>query len=300
MKDCKIIIFTPNPALDVYYISDNGESLGKEVGRSSAGKGVNLARTLATLEVKSLCYLALGEENLGEYLWGLDGCDSVSYEYVALPGRTRENKHIRHPYGERVISGEGIALSGEAIGRIFDRLATVLGDGDVFCLSGSIPDGTDKAVLLDRMSDFRARGVRLAVDSRSLSAVEMKKIHPWIIKPNREEAEALLADLGAESGEMDTLRSLAEKVIVTLGGEGALLLGEGDLLAEAPRVEARSTVGAGDSALAGFISAKLAGESDSCALRLSVACGSASCISAGTVPPDPCEIKRLYKDIDVK
>lgn len=296
--DRKIVILTLSPAIDVYYKSNGEGDLPTELGRSSAGKGVNLARTLSVFGIECCCHLVLGKDNLDEYLSGLDKDSSVLYGYTPLDGSTRVNRHIRYPDGESVVSGEGIPLDSMALGEIFHSIGDGLCSGDVFCLSGSIPDGTDKSVLLRRMSELRRRGVTVAVDTRSLDAEELRKLHPSVIKPNRDEAEKLLLTLGA--CEFEALRALADTVLVTLGGEGAILLGEESLVCRPHTIEVRSSVGAGDSTLAAYLVSKLEGQSDRDALKLSVACGSASCMQKGASPPDPCKIKRLLECLTVE
>ena len=299
MNNQNLIIFTPSPAIDLYFDTANDGTSIRFTGRSSAGKGVNLARTLAALGLGSVCCLPLGEDNLEEYISGLDLFGKVDYRFTPLSGKTRENRHINRNGDEQPMWGEGIALGAEDIRKIFEEINKILTPTDVFCLCGSIPKGTDKAELISQLRAIKARGAELVIDTRSFTAEEIGYLYPSLIKPNKDEAEKYLSDLGLPAGDISALRTLAKRVLITKGGEGAMLLGDEDLACTVPRVDVRCTVGAGDSALAGFVYSKLSDSSDAEALRFATACGSASCLSDGTLPPHPCEIKRLYEALTV-
>ena len=125
------------------------------------------------------------------------------------------------------------------------------------------------------------------------------------ISLQRSEAEAL-ALTGMSADDMECAAEIAialrdmgcENVLLTLGeGGAALASADGVFVADAPDITPVSTVGAGDSTIAGFLSSRTSGAD---ALALSVAFGSAACLSEGTSPPDPCQIKRLLTEIRVK
>lgn len=89
-----------------------------------------------------------------------------------------------------------------------------------------------------------------------------------------------------------------EQVLVSLGEEGLLgVTNQQALLAKVPKVSVCSTVGAGDSALAGFLLALSKGESWSVALRLAASFGTAAVATEGTNPPDQAAVQRIYSQV---
>ena len=91
-----------------------------------------------------------------------------------------------------------------------------------------------------------------------------------------------------------------ENVLLSLGGEGAILASaEGVYHAVTPKIEVLSTIGAGDSTIAGFLSAMAEGCSKPLSLARAVAFGSAACLSEGTAPPKPEDVKKLLQEISV-
>ena len=88
--------------------------------------------------------------------------------------------------------------------------------------------------------------------------------------------------------------------MISVGELGAVMAADGEVLyAAAPNIDVLSTVGAGDAAVAGAVSAALDGEDRQTALRRAVAFGSAACVSSGTKPPDKRDIDKIYKCIKI-
>ena len=79
-----------------------------------------------------------------------------------------------------------------------------------------------------------------------------------------------------------------------------LVCNEGVFTASAPKVRVCSTVGAGDSSIAGFLAAEAARLPAQERLATAVAYGSAACMTMGTRPPEPSDIARLLPNIIVK
>ena len=96
------------------------------------------------------------------------------------------------------------------------------------------------------------------------------------------------------------LKKGVENTLVSLGREGALrLTAEECFVAKPPEVDARSTIGAGDSAIAGFIAAAMEGKDKECCLRTAVAFGTAACLTAGSMPPEKEEIDRILDQVQI-
>lgn len=301
-----IITLTLNPAIDVHLRADaltpSGYNTAHFVRRDSGGKGINVSRALLAFGAESLCYAVLGEDNAKEFAEPVvrAGIDIV---YSTVRGRVRENINLQHSESETVIAMQGPALDRSAIDRVERDLSAHVSSDTVLVFSGSLSEGTDKDAVLSLLYKMKSLGARLVIDTRSLSTEEIISLRPYLIKPN--EAEALaLTGMSADSKERAAeiaiaLRNMGcENVLLTLGEDGAALAsGDGVFVADAPDITPVSTVGAGDSTIAGFLSSGTRGAD---ALALAVAFGSAACLSEGTAPPDPCQIKRLLTEITVK
>ena len=174
----------------------------------------------------------------------------------------------------------------------------------VITMTGRVPQGLAVENVMELLRKAAAKGARIVVDSRSFTLEHLKALGPWLIKPNQEEISAYL---GREISSLE--QTLAEaralhaagiaNVMISMGGDGALLVcKEGAFIAQPPVVEVKSTIGAGDSSIAGFISAK-ADDPKTCLLH-AVAYGTAACMTEGTLPPRAGDVADLLPRIQCK
>ena len=150
------------------------------------------------------------------------------------------------------------------------------------------------------------RGARLVIDSKTFTLLDLVECHPYLIKPNEEE---IAEYLGKKTDTLEDALLSAEKlhclgmenVMITLGKKGAVLFcREGAFVANAPEIAVRSTIGAGDSAIAGFLSAIRSGKSKQGCLREAVAFGSAACLTVGTQAPKKEDIEQMRGAIVIR
>ena len=304
-----IITITPNPALDVHLESSGftkGEyNKARLIRRDSGGKGVNLSRALLSNSVESDCFMMLGRDGAEEFILPLYNI-GMRASYVEVEGRVRENLNIHHGATETVVATAGPAVSASAVEELRGRLDPLVGPGSFVALCGSLSDGSDKEAILALMYHLKRKGARLVIDSKSLSAEEIISLKPYLIKPNEEEAELLTGMRPTNIEEAARIAAAirdsgCECVMLTMGGNGAALAApSGEYTAIAPEVEVLSTVGAGDSSLAGFIAAVSEGKDHTEALRRAVSYGSAACMSEGSLPPTPENVAALLPLVEVK
>jgi 1-phosphofructokinase family hexose kinase len=131
------------------------------------------------------------------------------------------------------------------------------------------------------------RGAKVVLDTAGETLRQSLRAHPAVIKPNRSELAELagkpLPDIRAVSDYAAGLLEMVETVLVSLGADGMLMITKNQVVhARPPKVTAKSTVGAGDCAVAGFIHGLAVGESSIDALRRAVATGTAATLNAGT------------------
>ena len=305
----KILTLTLNPAFDVHCAADDfelyRENLFSVTSRDAGGKGVNISRALNEYGVPNVAVMLVGEENGTDFLRMLEreGMESCA---ITVSGRIRENitLHVKdHP--ETRVSFKGFAVDGAAVTEVM-KTVSELADGDtVLTVTGSLPSGMSAAELLPSLAALKTNGVRIVIDSRSFSTDDIAALHPWLIKPNEEEISLYC------NGKIDTpldavnaaasLRAISDNVIISLGGRGAALATDGgEYFASAPSVEVLSTVGAGDSMIAGFIAAANLGLPADRSLALAVAFGSAACTTSGTQAPPRALVEKLSSEIQCK
>lgn len=307
----KIITLTVNPAVDLHLYADALRPLcdnpAKILRRDSGGKGVNLSRALHSYGVDSLCLMMLGDEDKDEFVAPLNSF-GLSVDYVTVSGRVRENINIHTPEGDTVIATVGPAVGSSDIDRLGARLLPLVDSDTLLCFGGRIAEGSDREAIIGLLSAARDRGAKLALDSKSLTFEEILRLTPFVIKPNTEEAETLLgvkiSGIGESIYAANKLYTLGQgrisNVLLTLGRHGAILVTDSGIYKSSlPRTEAVSTVGAGDSSLAGFICAVGEGMDDADRLRMAVAFGSAACMEEGSMPPRRENIEKIFKETDI-
>ena len=303
----KIITLTLNPAFDMHCHADSivpdHENLAYMDLCQAGGKGVNISRALVSNGAENLALLVLGKENADSFLQNLDA-DGVTYDAILVPGRIRENITIHTGPTETRISFPGFRMEPDILARV-EKILLAMADGEtVVTMTGRVADGMAVADVTDMLRRLAAKGTRIVVDSRSFSLADLKELKPWLIKPNQEEISAYLGrEISSLEQTLKEAKALHQagiaNVMISMGGDGALLVcDEGAYIAVPPTVDIKSTIGAGDSSIAGFIACP----HDAGAKRLqwAVAYGSAACMTEGTLPPRPADVQMLLKDIQIK
>lgn len=317
-----IVTLTANPSLD-RTVALTGPLERGTVQRASAalvdpgGKGINVARVL---HGAGHTVLAVLPGNPGDPLLAALDDRGISYHPVPTGGPARTNITIAEPDGTTTKLNEpGAECTERTIAGLKAALVAHAAEATWTVLSGSLPPGIPDSWYADLVRALRATGCRIAVDTSEgpllALAAQFPEAAPDLIKPNTDELAQLTgadaADLEAsvDSGDLapvvTTARSLVRRgvgaVLATLGGAGAVLVtGDGAWRAVPPPVVARSTVGAGDSSLAGFLLAEQAGLGPSERLAHAVAYGSAAVALPGTRLPGPVDATGVQvTDLDI-
>lgn len=285
-----IFTVTCNPAVD-YTLRVNKLSAGElnrptDTALSFGGKGVNVSRVLAALGTpnRALGFVAgeVGEMlESGLHRFGVD----TGFVHLAA-GNTRINVKITAE-NETELNAVGPTVDAAAFERLTAQIAA-LAHGDTLCLCGSLPPGCDADTYAHLLACVKDKKIRTVVDATGEVLLCALPYHPYLIKPNRDELSALAGrELPDDESVLAAARVLQEKgarnVLVSLGGDGALLLTEDGAVVRraAYRGTVRGTVGAGDSMVAGFLAALERGADAEEALRFAVAAGCATAFSDG-------------------
>ncbi|MCQ4254357.1 1-phosphofructokinase [Stutzerimonas stutzeri] len=265
----RVLTVTLNPALDLT-VQLPFLRLG-EVNRSeslqvhAAGKGLNVAQVLADLGHQLTVTGFLGESNpqAFEQLFAARG---FTDEFVRVAGETRSNLKLAETDGRVTdINGPGLAVTEAQCDELLARLQRLAPAHDLVVVAGSLPRGIDSQWFVQLLNSLKALGVRVALDTSGVALRDGLATRPWLIKPNEEElAEARGVDLTGSSALLAEARRLQgegiEHVVVSQGADGVSWFSPGAALhAQPPKVQVISTVGAGDSLLAGMLHGLLVG-----------------------------------------
>lgn len=281
---------TLNPSIDCVMGLDSWEQ--GAVNRAKyqmvlcGGKGVNVSLLLTRLGVPNTA-LGFAAGFTGDALLAELARLGVYTDFIRLSdGLTRINVKLKSER-ETEINGAGAAPDAAAMACLREKLAA-LPAGSVLVLSGSLPAGLPDDTYAGLIAALDGQDVSVVLDASGASLKQALSCRPFLVKPNGDELGALLGrkirtrdEAAACAGELKVAG--ARNVLVSLAGEGAVLLDETGAVhaSAAPRGTVRSSVGAGDSMIAGFLTGWLRSGDYETALRCGVAAGSATAFSYG-------------------
>jgi 6-phosphofructokinase 2 len=300
-----IVTLTMNPALDIATATGRvvpGHKLRcSEPRYDPGGGGINVARAVHALGGKAMAVFPLGGP-AGEMIRHLLDEAGVPHHAIAVEGFTRESLAVeeRNTGQQYRFILPGPTIAGRDQERCLDELARLAPQADYIVASGSLPLGVPDDFYA-RVAELARRFERRFILDTSGMALKHAGSGVWLLKPS-------LSELGSLVGR--ELRSVAEQeqaaceiiaqrraeiVVLSLGAEGALLVtgAESKRFAAIP-VAARSTVGAGDSMLAGIVLALSRGLALPEAVRFGMAAGAAALLGSGTELCKRSDVERLY------
>ncbi len=283
-----IYTLTFNPSLD-YLVSVKNLQLGMTNRTDSeafvaGGKGINVSIVLHNLGIDSI---ALG------FLAGFTGQEiekqlkakGIATDFIySQQGNSRINIKITNVDGME-INASGPNITPHELAQLMQQL-NQLQKGDILVLAGSIPVSLPKDIYQQIMVNLQNRGILFTVDASGELLSKVLPYKPFLIKPNHHElGELFHVKLSTRESVIPYGRKLqeqgAQNVLISLAGEGAVLLAADGTLYDtpAPKGQVVNAVGAGDSMVAGFLTGWLQQQDYMHAFRMSVAAGSASAFS---------------------
>jgi 1-phosphofructokinase family hexose kinase len=253
------------------------------------GKGLHVALTVAALgePVRLVGLIDAAHRPQFEDVLAARG---VQFDGVETAGSVRTCLAVRDQGGARIteILEPGPALDAGAREELCARFLALARASSLAVLSGSAPPGFGDGGYRELVTALRGFGIRSLVDASGPLLRGAVDARPFLVKPNREEAEALTGQrIDGPPAAARVARGLVaggvERVILSLGAEGAIAAGEGRAVHAAVSVpEAAHPVGSGDCLLGGVAVALARGAALEDALRLGVACGAANTLTAET------------------
>lgn len=301
----RIYTITLNPAYDIHaytaHFEPFHENLAETLSRDAGGKGVNISRAMTVWGTPNTALVVVGNDNSADFLSQLDKA-KMSYEVFERKGRIRENLTLHTSDSDETrISFSGFSAD-ESL--LFEAEEKIEPENSIVTFTGRVPKGISMSAVKSFLKSLSQRGAKIVIDSRSFTLEDIFEVNPWLIKPNQEEiSEFFGQSISTVQEATEKAREIGSRgvknVMISLGASGALLFdGKRVYTAKPPKINALSTIGAGDSSIAGFISAYSEGKSSAECLRLAVAFGSAACLTEGSLPPRKQDIEEIYQKIE--
>lgn len=302
-----ILTVTLNPCIDKSSIVDSLKPESKlrctEVVNEPGGGGINVSKALKKLDLASVALFPAGGHN-GSMLCTLLRAEGVPFHAVDTKVETRENWVVleRSTNHQFRFTFPGRAVPEETIRSLVDQLRSFAPSYVV--ASGSLPPGLPDYFYGLIVKNAAAVGARCIVDTSGAALQAVKGKHAFLIKPNIGELCQMLGIswLGKEdipdAAQQAIRDGFAEIIVVSMGPGGAWLVNEETrYFVSAPSVDKKSTVGAGDSMVAGITYMLHNGRTLQEAIRFGVACGSAATMNEGTRLFHPEDAARLFEQI---
>lgn len=303
----KVLTITLNPTIDksstVANIKPEKKLRCAAPKYEPGGGGINISRGIIRLGINSVALFPSGGRT-GELLEKLLADENVSTLPVNIKAETRENfivvdtsNNEQYRFG---MPGEKLtAKETEAILTAIENLDPF---PEIAAISGSLPPGVEPAYIRQLVKLLKSKGVKVVADTSGEALAEALKEGVYLLKPNIGELsrlsgrETLDNELADEAAKQLINEGKAEVIVVSMGPQGALLVTKDETVhIPAPSVKKLSTVGAGDSMVAGMVSVMAQGGSALQMARMGVACGSAATINPGTGLFNKEDADKLYK-----
>ncbi|WP_130805351.1 1-phosphofructokinase [Senegalia massiliensis] len=300
-----IYTVTFNPAIDYNLAIDKinfGETnRAKHTNIYPGGKGINISRVLYNLEVESTALGFIGGFT-GKYLEEYLKKSDINTDFIYLDEPTRINVKLKSKI-ETEINALGPDIPDEKIEEFYKKIDK-LKDGDFLILAGNIQSSLRRDIYFTIQERSSEKNINIIVDTTGESLEKTLSNNPFLIKPNKNELEEIF-NIEIKNNEdiikygQKLQQKGAENVIVSMGGDGAILLSENEVyFAKAPKGILKNSVGAGDSMIAGFLSSYTKTKDVLNSFRWSVAAGSATAFSSDLAKKE--EVEELLDNIVIE
>ena len=307
--EAPVITVTPNPALDrtlrVDELSFGGIARVQGVQEDPGGKGINVSRVLRQFGCPTAALGFLGG-SAGRSITDAMAKLALDADFIAVPGETRTNLTMTDGEREIKVNEPGPSVPPHAVDALIARVRQRARESSAVVLAGSLPPGVPVEFYAELIRILRDEGAKPVLDTAGPPLAHGVAAGPYLIKPNRREAEALLGiPLDTDDALREAMCRLSGHgisiVALSLGADGAICACGGmTWRAEVPPVAVLSTVGSGDAFLACLLLALLGGVDPSTALWVGTAAGLASVTLPGSRLCTPAELERMLPHVRVR
>lgn len=300
-----IYTITFNPAID-YILEVDDFNLGR-VNRSKncykypGGKGINISRVLNNLQ-KNNCALGFIGGFTGKYLDDYLRDEGINTDFITVEGDTRINVKLKTGI-ETEVNAQGPNITDMDLKKLYKKIDR-LESTDFLVLAGNVQKTLSRDIYSRIQERCIKKNIKVVVDTTGEALVSTLEYKPFLIKPNHHELSQIfdVEIRGREEAIIYSKKLLelgAENIIVSMGGEGAVLVSkEGVYHGEAPKGLVKNSVGAGDSLIAGFLANYSNSEDIVEAFRWGIAAGSATAFALDLCSKE--EVKNLVTKINIE
>lgn len=288
-----ISTITLNPSVDktihISKLQPNDCNRIVKIETDAGGKGINCSRMLKELGAETKAITLLGGNN-GEFVRAVMEREGIALDYVEASSPTRDNIIIEENTNipPTTFNDRGGPVEHSELVMLLEKAKDAARISSMVVFGGSVPMGINQDIYNVLIQIASASNAKAVLDTDGEPLMEGIKAKPFMIKPNREEAERLLeTEFRSKADVARAALSIAEQrgielVVISLGRQGAIACYEGMIYdAVPPEVKAISTIGSGDSFIAGVLFALDQGMGIEDALRMGTAAGAATAMSTG-------------------
>lgn len=301
-----IVTLTMNPAVDkstsVEAMIPEKKLRCREVLVEAGGGGINVSKGLRKLNGDSIAVFPSGGNN-GKLLESFLEDLQIKFQTVPVNGETRESFTVNEEKtgAQYRFVLPGASLDENDIRRCIELIQTMTPAPQVLVASGSLPPGVGDEFFQRLANASKKMGAKFIIDSSGKPLQLAVQEGVYLLKPNLSELCTLVGKTHLELDEVDdAAKSIINKgncevIVVSMGPSGALLVTK-DMCKHipAPTVRKQTTVGAGDSMVAGMVFKLNAGADLLDMVRFGIACGTAATMNRGTQLFNPEDAMKLY------
>ena len=301
-----IYTLTLNPAVD-YYIDINNFEEGdlNKVNNAytlAGGKGINVSKVLKNFNVESTALGFCGgftgdyiKKHLKEY--------GIKESFIYLEEDTRINIKLKTKKTESEIAGKSPNISKEKVNELINYIKNNVKENDVLVLSGSVPNSIENSIYKDVISNAN-RNIRVILDARDEAFKIGLKEKVFLTKPNKKELSEYFNKKIETTEEIikyarELIKEGSENVIVSLGKDGSVLITKDEAyIGNAPDGKLISSVGAGDSMVAGIVYGISNNLNIVDSYKYAIASGSSTACSEGLTTFE--NMKKFLENVEIK
>ncbi|MDN6065081.1 MAG: 1-phosphofructokinase [Lactococcus lactis] len=300
-----IYTVTLNPALD-YFMHYEELALG-EVNRtgktqiSAGGKGIMESRMLSLVGAKSKALGFLGGFS-GQYIKDFLNENQIDSDFTEIEDLTRINVKLKSQENETSLDAAGPKLQESEINHFLEKFDHLKED-DIVVFAGTIPKSLGEDFYERLIAKVQKQKATFVMDVDGQKLLDSLPAHPLLIKPNREELEAIFETSFKNNEQIipygqKLLEMGAQNIIVSMAGDGALLFtNEKVYFAQGIKGELKNSIGAGDSTVAGFLAEYSQSKDPLLAFRQAIACGTSKAFSDDM--PSRAFLEEIYKKVNI-
>ena len=307
----QIVTITFNPCIDksaiVAQLIPEKKLSCSEPDFEPGGGGINVARAIKKLGGEATAIYPAGGYT-GNFFNELLAKERIPAIIVAVENSLRENVIMLEESSNNQFrfGFPGAKLLEHEWKQCMDAIDEIT-DAEYLVASGSLPEGVPDDIFARLAAISKKKNLKLVVDTSKAALKHAANEGVFMLKPNLSELSSILGrkeltmDEVITAGKEIIAKKFCEVLLVSLGEKGAMLFTKHkELKASSPKVEKRSTVGAGDSMVAGFVLSLSQGKTFENALRYGVACGTAATMNSGTELCNKQDADALFQKIVIE